>query len=125
MASTERSDGVLPCRANFSLARCKSILPEQPPRLHLQPPCDSRDVVDRHVALRALDAAEVGSAHPAFVRQRLLAQPARGAQPAHVLGQDVPQRKVLPLSAPVVDCRGPLDGDGEYEPPLALALCLG
>ena len=38
---------------------------------------------------------QVGPAHPALVRQRLLAQPARGAQPAHVLDQHVPQRSLV------------------------------
>jgi hypothetical protein len=104
-------------RCRSSEPRARSVVPEQLPRLDAQSPRDPRDVVERHVALRALDAAEVGSAHSALMRQRLLAQPARGAQPAHVLGQGVPLRKVLPLSAAVGDCRGHLGGDGEYEPP--------
>jgi hypothetical protein len=66
----------------------RSVIPKQLPRLDAQSIRDPRDVVDRHVALRALDAAEVGSAHPALVRKRLLAHPARGAQPAHVLGHE-------------------------------------
>jgi hypothetical protein len=70
-----------------------SVVPEQLPRLDAQSLRDPRDVVDRHVALRALDAAEVGPVDPALVRKRLLAQPARGAQPAHVLRQHVARRR--------------------------------
>jgi hypothetical protein len=55
---------------SFQLAGLGSLVPEQLPRLDAQPLRDPRDVVDRHVALRALDAAEVGPAHPGLVRRR-------------------------------------------------------
>jgi hypothetical protein len=83
---------------SFQLAGLGSLVPEQLPRLDAQSLRDARDVVDRHVALRALDA-EVGPIDPAFVRERLLAEPARGAQSAHVLGQDVPQRSLVTSSS--------------------------
>jgi hypothetical protein len=80
-------------RARNRIGAPGSVVPEQPPRLDAKPLRDPRDVVDRHVALRALDAAEVGPVDPTLMRECLLAETVRGAQPAHVLGQDVPQRK--------------------------------
>jgi hypothetical protein len=59
----------------------RSPVAQQRPRLDPQPLRNPRDVVDRHVPLRALDAAEVGPVDPALVRKRLLAEPVRGAQP--------------------------------------------
>jgi hypothetical protein len=64
------------------LGRCylRKDIAQQSPRLDLQPPRDPRDVVDRHVALRPLNAAEVRTVDAALVGERPLAQPALGAQ---------------------------------------------
>lgn len=50
-----------------------SFILEQLPGLDLQPLCDARDVVDRHVPLRALYAAEIGPVNPTVIGKRLLA----------------------------------------------------
>ncbi len=71
--------------------RLRSIVFEQLPRLDLEPPRDPGDVIDRDVTFGALDGAEVGPIDTALVRERLLAQAARGSQPAHVLRQYVSQ----------------------------------
>jgi hypothetical protein len=55
---------------------------QQLPRLDRERLCNAGDIIDRHVALRALDRADIGAVGAAFVRKRLLAQAARSAQRA-------------------------------------------
>ena len=50
------------------------------------------DVVDRHVALAALDAAEIGSVHFDLEREILLAQAARAPVAADVRCQNAPEQ---------------------------------
>jgi len=65
--------------------------PQPPPRLDLQPLGDPRNVVDRYVTFRALHRTEVRPVDPALMGQGFLTEVPRGAQPAHVLRQHVPQ----------------------------------
>jgi hypothetical protein len=107
-------------RASLLLAGLRSVVPEH---FHgsMRRPFAMRAMLSIETfALRALDTAEVGSVDAALVRERLLAEPALGGQPAHGLGQGIPKRKRQSSIAAAI-----LGGGGEYEPPLALALCLG
>jgi hypothetical protein len=75
------------------------IVLQQPPRLHLQPICDTGKFVDRNIPLRALDPAEIGPIDIAFVGQSLLAEAARGPYPRlDVFTQPRPEAEVDVLS---------------------------
>lgn len=57
--------------------------------LHFETARDARYVVDRNVALGPLNATEIGTIDPAFVRQTFLAQAALSPEAAHVSRQNV------------------------------------
>jgi hypothetical protein len=83
--SLERESGI-ENRRKPSLA-----VTEQRPRLDSEPFCDACNVVDRDIAFSPLDGPEVSPVNPAFMGKRLLADTAFGAEPTHVLRQDIAQ----------------------------------
>jgi hypothetical protein len=84
----ETSVGVSPRR----LLRALSVVLEQLPGIDAESRRNSRNVVDGHVAFRALHRAKVCTVDPAVVSQCFLRQFPRSAHPAHILGQNVPKR---------------------------------
>ena len=66
-----------------------SIRLKKRPRLDSQSPRDAGDVVDRYVALRTFDPAQVRPVDPAFMSQGQLAQALLGPEPTHIRRQDV------------------------------------
>jgi hypothetical protein len=73
------------------------IVVEEHARLNPQPASNTRDVVDRDVALRPLDPAEVSTIDAALVGQRFLAQSTLRPKTAHIPRQNVPQRSLVSL----------------------------
>lgn len=70
---------------------------QEHPWLYFKSSGDARDIIERDIALRALDAAQVSPVDTALVRQRLLAQATLGSQPAHVSRQHIPERPLVSL----------------------------
>src|SRR6202008_4073978 len=89
---SRRSGGL---RKLFLPSSCTSPILQQLPRLDRERLCDPGDIIDRHVALGALDRTKIGAVDAAFVRERFLGQAARSAQLAHVPRQNVPQRSLV------------------------------
>jgi hypothetical protein len=67
------------------------------PCFNLEAPRNPRDVVNRDVSFRPLDAAEIGSIEAGYVGQRLLGQTTLRAEETHVPRQNVPKRSLVSL----------------------------
>ena len=78
----------------FSLPRSSTVL-EQLPRINLKTFRNAGNVIDGNISFSPLNRTQVSSVDTAFVCEGLLAKPSRGAQPSHVLCQDVPQRSFV------------------------------
>jgi hypothetical protein len=72
-----------------------SIVLEQLPRVDLKTLRNAGNVIDGHIPFGPLNCAQISSVDPTFMRQSFLAKTAHGSEPAHVLGQDVPQRSLV------------------------------
>jgi hypothetical protein len=66
-----------------------STFPKKRLRLDAERFCDAGDIVDRHIAFGPLDRAEISSVDAALVGESFLTEPALGAEPAHVLRQNI------------------------------------
>jgi hypothetical protein len=76
------------------LQRSSTVL-EQLPRINLKTFRNAGNVIDGNISFSPLNRTQVSSVDTAFVCEGLLAKPSRGAQPSHVLCQDVPQRSFV------------------------------
>lgn len=79
-----------------NLVGYRSVVQEHP-WLYFKSSGNARDIIERHIALRALDTTQVRPVDAALVRQRLLAQATFGSQPAHVSRQHIPERPLVSL----------------------------
>jgi hypothetical protein len=83
----------LPAQARLQL---RAVIQERR-SLNFEPASYACNVVDRDIALRSLDSAEVGAIDTALVGQRLLAQATFRPKAAHIPRQNVPQRPFVSL----------------------------
>ena len=84
------------CHAALGALQLQTVI-EQHPGFNFEPPSNARNVVDRDIAFRPLDPAEIGAIDTALVGQGFLAQPTLRSKAAHIPRQYVPQRPFVSL----------------------------
>ena len=96
LTTTSRWGGVVASQPSSRTYLSSRIVVQENARLNFKPASNTSNVVDRDVALRPLDPAEISTIDAALVGQRFLAQTKLRSKAKHILRQGGPGAGVFP-----------------------------